>query len=157
MQQRSRLDNLLLMDFQAYSDVAEMLGAADVLLGIIDDEAGSFAVPSKVLSYLCAGRPVLLAAPGSNLASRTVARAEAGLIANPGDADELIRAARRLAADPDLRRIFAENARRYAKSAFDIHTIGRRFEMVLAEAVQSHTREARGDAYAPAYPRVAAD
>ena len=42
-------------------------------------------------------------------------------------------------------------------AAFDIHTIGRRFESVLAEAVQSSTQEARGRSYTPAYPRVAAD
>jgi len=157
MQQRSRLDNLLLMDFQPYSDVSGMLGAADVLVGIIDEEAGSFAVPSKVLSYLCAGRAVLLAAPRNNLASRTVARAEAGMVARPHDSLELIRAAHRLAAEPALRRSFADNARRYAMAAFDIHTIGRRFESVLAEAVRSSTQEARGRSYTPAYPRVAAD
>jgi colanic acid biosynthesis glycosyl transferase WcaI len=42
---------------------AQVLAASDVLIAIIDSEAGSFAVPSKVQSYLCAGRPVLLAAP----------------------------------------------------------------------------------------------
>jgi len=158
MQAQSRLNNLLLMDFQPYSQMSDMLGTADALLGIIDDHAGTFAVPSKVLSYLCAGRPVLLAAPKSNLAARTIARAEAGMVVGPEDTEGLIRAARRLAAEPETRRMFAENARRYAMAAFDIHAIGRRFERVLMEAVEDGAlATSGGKAYAPAYPAVNAD
>lgn len=158
MQQRSRLNNLLLLDFQPYADMSFVLGTADVLLAIIDVEAGTFAVPSKVLSYLCAGRSVLLAAPQSNLAARTVARADAGVVVGPGDTEGLIRAARRLAAETELRQTFAKNARRYAMAAFDIHAIGRRFESVLMEAVEGAALQGSGGkTYAPAYPRVAVD
>ena len=47
---------------------------------MIEADAGKFAVPSKVPSYMCAGRPILLAAPKENLAARTVARANAGIV-----------------------------------------------------------------------------
>ena len=36
-----------------------MLAAADVLLVLLDASARTFSVPSKVLMYLCAGRPIL--------------------------------------------------------------------------------------------------
>jgi glycosyltransferase involved in cell wall biosynthesis len=158
MQERSRLQNLLLMDFQPYSEMSAVFGTADVLLGIIDDSAGGFAVPSKVLSYFCAGRSVLLAAPKSNLAARTVARAEAGIVVDPEDGEGLIRAARHLAAEPELRQVFAQNAHRYAMAAFDIHAIGQRFERVLMEAVEGAGLETSGGkSYAPAYPGVGAD
>ncbi len=157
MQQRARLPNLRLMDFQPYADVASVFGAADVLLGIIDSEAGAFAVPSKVLSYLCAGRSVLLAAPRGNLAARTVARAQAGLVVEPEDSEGLATAARQLATNAELRRTFAENGRRYALAAFDIRTISQRFERVLAEAVDAASIVTGARAYTPAYPRVAAD
>jgi len=157
MQQRRRLSNLALMNFQPYSDVSNMLGAADVLLGIIDDEAGSFAVPSKVLSYLCAGRAILLAAPKHNLASRTVMRAQAGIVAPPGDIAELIHTAHHLAVNPALRSQFAANARAYALAAFDIHAIARRFERVLTEAIEASAQDTRARVFSPAYRRVAAE
>ncbi|HTQ54355.1 MAG TPA: glycosyltransferase family 4 protein [Bryobacteraceae bacterium] len=156
MQVRSGLHNLILMDFQPYRDVSDVLGAADVLLAIIDNEAGSFAVPSKVLSYLCAGRPILLAAPRANLSSRTVVHAEAGITVRPEDEGELVNSARRLASDPGLRAMFAENARRYATTAFDIHAICRRFEAVLEEAAQSAAGRSLAHTY-ESYPRVATD
>jgi glycosyltransferase involved in cell wall biosynthesis len=134
-QQRSPRKNLVLMDFQPYAAMREVLGTADILLAVIEKEAGVFAVPSKVLSYLCAGRPVLLAAPGTNLAARTVLRANAGFTVDPDDSDGFAAAARGLAVDPEMRRGMAENARQYAIAAFDIHAIAARFESILREAV----------------------
>jgi colanic acid biosynthesis glycosyl transferase WcaI len=158
LQARSPLPNLLLMDFQPYARMSQVFGAADVLLGIIDNEAGAFAVPSKVLSYLCAGKPVLLAAPKTNLAARTVDRAEAGIVVSPDDIGGFISAARYLAASAELRGTFAGQARRYAMEAFNIRAIGAKFEAVLTEAVEEAALSRRaGRNFVPAYPRVAAD
>lgn len=132
--QRRPRKNLVLMDFQPYARMPDVLGAADVLLAVIENQAGVFAVPSKVLSYFCAGKPVLLASPSANLAATTLNRAEAGIRVSPDDVDGFIAAARRLAADPVLRRASGENARQYALSAFDIEAICLRFESVLREA-----------------------
>jgi len=157
LQQRARLRNLLLLDFQPYAEMSSVFGAADVLLGILDGEAGVFAVPSKILSYLCAGRAILLAAPKNNLAARTVIRAEAGVVADPEDVEGFIRGAKWMAGEPELRRTFAENARRYAVTAFDIHAIAAQFESVLREAVEATARrQHRTNTHTPAYSRVAA-
>jgi len=150
--QRSPRKNLLLMDFQPYALMSEVLGAADVLLAVIEKEAGVFAVPSKVLSYFCAGRPVLLAAPQANLAARTVLRAKAGVAVSPDDTPGFVRAACRLAADAEMRWALAGNARQYANSTFDIRAIGERFESILHEAAAF-----RPPVRAFAYPRVAAE
>ena len=40
-----------------------------ILLTLLDADAGAFSVPSKVLSYLCAGRALLAAVPSDNLAA----------------------------------------------------------------------------------------
>jgi len=149
--------NLVLMDFQSYSEMSEVLGAADVLLAVIEKDAGVFAVPSKVLSYFCAARPVLLAAPETNLAARTLLRANAGFTVDPDDTHGFADAARRLSADPDIRRVLAGNARQYAATTFDIHAIGARFELILREAAEAAAFSPGARAYDPAYPRVAAE
>jgi colanic acid biosynthesis glycosyl transferase WcaI len=131
---RHPLPNLMLMDFQPYGEISRVLGAADVLVAVLEKEAGVFAVPSKVLSYLCAARPVLLAAPAANLATRTLERANAGLAADPDDPDGFIAAALLLADSPRLRTTLGTNARRYATATFDIGGIGSRFESLLADA-----------------------
>jgi glycosyltransferase involved in cell wall biosynthesis len=89
-------------------------------------------VPSKVLSYFCAGRPVLLAVPGENLASKTVIEIGAGFAVEPGDLDGFCDAARRLIESPDLRRQLGQAGRRYAETHFDIGRIGDQFEALLS-------------------------
>jgi colanic acid biosynthesis glycosyl transferase WcaI len=129
-----RLPNLFILDLQPYSDLPNVLATGDVLIALLDREAGRFAVPSKVLSYLCVERPILLAAPSENLAARTVEAARAGIVIDPRDIDGFIAAARRLVADPALRQDLASSGRRYAEATFDLSAIADCFEHILAIA-----------------------
>ena len=67
-----KLDNLILLDFQPFELIPEVMGTADILVAILDKDAGVYSVPSKVLTYHCAGRPLLLSVPKENLAARLV-------------------------------------------------------------------------------------
>jgi glycosyltransferase involved in cell wall biosynthesis len=129
------IDQLVLLPFQPFDRYADVLGAADVLLAILEPGAGAYAVPSKVLSYLCAGRPVLAAIPDANLAGRIVLDNQAGLVVRPDDEEAFVAAAMRLSSDDDLRRQFGRNGRRYAEHSFPITVIADRFEQLLAGAI----------------------
>jgi colanic acid biosynthesis glycosyl transferase WcaI len=128
---REGLDNLLLLDFQPYSDLPEVLATADILLASVEPDAGSFCVPSKILSYMCAGRPILISVSSDNLAARIVAKADAGLVSQPGDDKDFIDKAVALYNDRNRCVEMARNARRYAQSTFDIDQIASIFEAVL--------------------------
>ncbi|MBX3112931.1 MAG: glycosyltransferase family 4 protein [Fimbriimonadaceae bacterium] len=121
------LENLVLLPFQPFDDLPEVMGSADVLVAILEPDAGVFSVPSKVLSYLCAGRGVLLAVPPENLAARIVADHGAGRVVAPTDADGFVAAAREMMADADGLKAMGSNARGYAERTFDIQAIGERF------------------------------
>lgn len=128
------LDNLLLLGFQPFEAMPQVLASADVLLTILEPDAGRFAVPSKVLTYLCAHRPLLLAVPAVNLAARIVTQISAGLTAEPEDVAEFVAGAKRLVADKSLRETFAANGRSYAELTFDINHFTDRFEQVFEQA-----------------------
>jgi glycosyltransferase involved in cell wall biosynthesis len=129
------LENLKFIDFQPYERLGEVLGAADVLLATLEPDAGPFAVPSKVLAYLCAGRPVLLAAPTNNLSSQIIRSTEAGLAVDPSDDAAWISAARRLASDAEFRLSSGRRARAYAEATFDIGRVATAFEVALSAAL----------------------
>jgi colanic acid biosynthesis glycosyl transferase WcaI len=138
------LQGLKILPVQPAEELPQVLAASDVLVAIIDSEAGSFAVPSKVQSYLCAGRPVLLAAPRENLAARTVVRANAGIVVAPDDTEGFLAAAAKLRADPQLRAELGANGRAYAERAFDLDRIADTFEEVLSGAAETtRSRESR--------------
>ncbi len=134
LESKPALDTLQLLDFQPYDQLPLALASADVLVTTLESDAAQFAVPSKVLSYLCAGRPLLLAAPRINLAASVVERSGGGIVVNPDCVAECVSGANRLAADAGLRFSLGENARRYAEREFDISAIAARFEDILARA-----------------------
>ena len=142
--QQRQLDNLVLLDFQPYSELPEVLASADVLLASVEPDAGSFCVPSKILSYLCSGRAVLISVPPQNLAARIIAEADAGFVCDPEDEKDFIDRAVELYEKQDLCARMARNARRYAESSFDIDQIGNMFEALLSGGnVDIHALSAR--------------
>ncbi|MBY0359188.1 MAG: glycosyltransferase family 4 protein [Candidatus Obscuribacterales bacterium] len=123
------LDNLLLLDFQPFALMPQVLATADVLISILEPEASSYSVPSKVLSYLCAQRPLLLSMPKNNLAAKIVLENKAGLVAETGE--EFIAQAQELFTNPQMHWQIANNARAYAERTFDITKIGSCFSEIF--------------------------
>lgn len=125
------LSNLIILPFQDNLDYPLVLGTADVLISILNVEAGSYSVPSKVLTYLCAGRPILLSVPPENAAAVIVELSQSGLISAPGRNEVLLNNARSLFEDEQSRHIMGKNARIYAETHFEIKTILKMFEHVM--------------------------
>ena len=132
--------NLVLLPFQPFARLGEVLASADILVAVLEPDAGIFSVPSKVLTYLCAGRPLLLAIPPENLAARIVARAGAGLAAAPVDRAAFLAAAATLAGDAKMRAEMGAKALDYAAKTFDIAAIAARFEAILDSAAGNRNR-----------------
>jgi glycosyltransferase involved in cell wall biosynthesis len=142
------LASLRVLPFQPYEQLPEMLGAADVLLALLGRELGSYSVPSKVLTYLSAGRPLLAAVPSENPAAQLIERTRSGIVVEPEDVDGFFLGAERLLDDAALRAELGARGRTYAESAFSITEIGDRFERVLAQALPT-----RGKGAAASDPR----
>ncbi len=128
------LINIHSLPSQPYELMPEVLSAGSVLIALLDEAAGEFSVPSKVLSSLCVGRPLLLSVPARNAAARIVRENSAGLLTPPGDSAAFVRAATRLYHDPELRGTCGANALAFSRSAFDIQPIARRFAQVCGLA-----------------------
>lgn len=125
------LPNLHVLPFQPYADVPDVMGTADVLVALLDAGAGTFSVPSKVLSYHCAGRPILLSVPPTNLAARIVLESGSGFVAEPDDIESFLAKAQEMRNSIALRITMGENALGYAKRTFDIEKITDRFEALF--------------------------
>jgi glycosyltransferase involved in cell wall biosynthesis len=129
---------LMLVDYQPYEQLPDMLASADVLLVVLESDASRYSVPSKVLNYLCAGRPVLALLPPDNAVANMVEAAEAGLVVAPGDADAASVALRSLLCSPAARDKMGTAARRYAERTFDVRRVGDRFESLLYDVYTGH-------------------
>lgn len=138
------LPNLRVVSFQPWEAVPDVLGSADVLIVLLEADAGTFSVPSKILTGLCAGRPILASIPLDNLGSRTILDAGAGLVVRPNEPESFVYAAKALRADPATRREMGRSARAHAERAFDIGPITDRFEQVIMSALTRQKEWSKG-------------
>ena len=127
-------DALRLLPYQPHDRLPEVLASADVLVALLEPEAGAFSVPSKILTYLCAARPLLVSVPADNLAARVVERSGGGVVVRPGDTPAFLAAAGGLLEDEKLRAELAKRGRLSADTAFDVSSVARSFETVLERA-----------------------
>lgn len=128
------LTNLSVRDWLDFADLPKALAGADLLAVLLEPDAGAYSVPSKVLTYLCVGRPVVGSIAANNLAARIITRAGAGIVCEPDDHRALVAAVRRFATDRALAAAAGAAARRYAEATFGIEGIADRFEAVIDQA-----------------------
>jgi colanic acid biosynthesis glycosyl transferase WcaI len=121
-----------LLPFQPYADLPGVLGSGDVLVVLLEATAGGFSVPSKTLSYLCAGRPVLGLLPPTNLAASLIELA--GSLALPPEPESLPAAATWLVgllADEERRTQLGAASRTVAEKEFALGGCADNFEKIL--------------------------
>ncbi len=113
------LRNLLLLPLQPVAALGQLYAAADVLL--LNQKAGvkDAVIPSKLLTYMASGQPVLAAAHSDSVASRLVREARCGVVVKPEDPTDLLEGARALRADASLRMEMGANGRVYAERNYN--------------------------------------
>jgi len=96
------------------------LAAADLLLVNERSTVGDMSLPSKLTSYLSAGRPVLAAVAADGATAAELGRTRgAGLVVRPGDPDLLARSIVELRADEVLRTAMGRAGWQYAHARLD--------------------------------------
>jgi colanic acid biosynthesis glycosyl transferase WcaI len=136
-EEAARLDvPLTLLPFQPYERLSEVLGSGDVLVVLLEQDAGAFSVPSKTLSYLCAGRPILGFMPAENLASQLVGDVDGFVLPpNEGSLPAAAEWVVRVLGDPEDQARIGKQSRALAEREFALEGCADRFEEILARVV----------------------
>jgi len=116
--------------------------ASALLVCLAGDAAVNLTVPSKVQTYLAAGRPIVAALDGEG--ARVVLEAGAGLACPPGDGAALAAALRRLQALPPAERArMGASGRRYHDEHFEPARLAQALASHLQDAVAAHAVHVR--------------
>jgi len=110
------LVNVGFLDPVAREEVPSLLASADIALVPLKDRLFG-AVPSKIYEAMASGLPIVLAAEGE--AADIVRDSQAGIAVEPGDAEGMAGALRRLALDRDDRQRLGQAGVNAAKTRFD--------------------------------------
>jgi colanic acid biosynthesis glycosyl transferase WcaI len=97
----------------------DFLAAADILL--VNERAGVFemSLPSKLTSYLAAGRPILAATESQSATAEMIEACGGGVVTLPSDPQALLDAAVGLGSDPDLAEHLGVVGQRFASDRLD--------------------------------------
>ncbi|MDT4891313.1 MAG: hypothetical protein QOE97_348 [Pseudonocardiales bacterium] len=125
------------LGYQPAEDLSDVLASADVMVALLEPDAGEFSVPSKVLSYLAAGRPTIALVPAGNPCADDV-RGAGGFVGEPTQAGALLAAQwLHTVSDPAALAVLGRDARALAVERFDIERITSEFESILGDAAVS--------------------
>ncbi len=130
-QARARqLDNLIFLPPVEKASVPELLAEADCGIAVLKAiPMFTTTYPNKVFDYMAAALPVVVAIDGA--IREVVEEAGAGIYVTPGSGEEIGKAIRRLADDPELSRGIGRNGRKYVEARFDRRELAGKMEEIL--------------------------
>lgn len=114
MVQERHLANVHFLPMQPKEEYPKVLAASDLCLVTLRKEVRTPVVPSKILSIMAAGRPVLASLPLEGDAPRLIAAAHAGICVAPESPQTLVEAIIKLHQDPSLLDEMGAKGREYA-------------------------------------------
>jgi colanic acid biosynthesis glycosyl transferase WcaI len=133
-----QIANLKMLPLQSKEDFPRVLAAADLLLVNQAPEVIDSVLPSKLLTYMAAGRPLLVAVHPHSTTAEVVRRAGCGVIAEPGQPDALARAIRGMAKELKTNADYGamgERGRHYAEEHFNRARVLSQWDSLLAQLV----------------------
>jgi glycosyltransferase involved in cell wall biosynthesis len=132
------LDNVVMAGRVQPEEMTLIYASASVLLLTLRDESGlSETIPSKLQSYLVAGKPVIASCNGE--AANVINKANAGLTCSAGDASALADTVIKLyKMQPEERVRLGNNGREYFKAHYHLNTCVTELVTHLQDVVARH-------------------
>lgn len=127
----SGLPNVRFLPFQPRGELCDVQASADVSLVTLAPGRGETSVPSKVIGYMAAGRPVVASVDLDCDTAEVIRSARCGVVVPPGDAAALAKALDSLIADEAERNVMSERARRAFEDRFAADAALRAYAEIL--------------------------
>jgi colanic acid biosynthesis glycosyl transferase WcaI len=134
---RSRaLKNVTFLPVLEQGEFEQMLVATDVALITQQRTVSDIVFPSKTVTLLSAGCPVVASVNSGSEVARVIQRSAAGVVVEPEDAEVLLRAIVDLAGRGETRAAMSERARAFAEESWDERRTLPIMEQQLEECVR---------------------
>jgi len=137
---RRRLTNIRLLPLQPVEGLAEMYSAADILLLNQKAAVKDAVIPSKLLTYMAAGRAVLAAVSEKSEAARQILNAQCGVQISAEDPMAMVEAVSQLRQDVAFRRKLGANGRAYALLNFTKQRVLLEYDELFQRVSSEKTR-----------------
>jgi colanic acid biosynthesis glycosyl transferase WcaI len=127
------LENVTFLPMQPKEEYLNVLHASDLCLVTLRKEVKTPVVPSKILSIMAAGRPVLASLPLDGDAPRLIKEAQAGTVLPPGQPELMAQAILKFSQDGDLGEQMGASGRHYAVQHLSLQSCVARLERLFQQ------------------------
>lgn len=140
-QERARgLPNVTFLPLQPGSVFPQVLAAADACVVSLNSDCTEVAVPSKVFSFMAAGRPILAVMEEGNDLARLVRDEGLGACARPGDPRALADEIRKMRQEPGLAEARGRTARDLFLRDYSMDACVQKYEDLLVRVARDGGR-----------------
>lgn len=129
------IDNVILLPFQPYEDIAHVFSLGDAGLIISKPGIGGSSVPSKTWSIMASGRPVLASFDSDSQLAKLIETCGCGVVAQADDTQALKEAVRKLYADRQMGLEMGQLGRAYVREQLDKKKCTGMYVSVMQNAV----------------------
>lgn len=138
----SGMTNVRFLPMLSKEEYAELLPASDISLVTLRKEVQTPVVPSKIMSIMAAGRPVVASLPLAGDSSKLIDEAKSGICVPPESPDHLAQAILRLYENSALAEELGRNGRSYVEEHFSIDVCAGAYEKMFRELLPGrHVKE----------------
>jgi len=127
------LDNIKFLSFQPREILSQVQSSADVSIVTLSKGKGKTSVPSKVLGYMAAARPVIASVDPDSDTWQLIEGAGCGICVDPEDVQGLSMAIESLYHDRERARLLGRHGRDFLKSNCDRNIITSHYEKLFVE------------------------
>lgn len=116
----NKRENIELEDFLPIPDLAQLFADASALIAVLEPVASTFSVPSKIMSYLSAGKPIVASIDPNNASAKILKESGAGIVISPdAPAIQFCKAVTKVISDSQIAISMSEAAQEYSQKYFD--------------------------------------
>jgi glycosyltransferase involved in cell wall biosynthesis len=133
MARKGLAKNIHFLPMQQKHDYPKVLAASDLCLVTLSKEVKTPVVPSKILSIMSAGRPILASLPLDGDGPKLIREANSGICISPGEPTKMARAILEIYHDTKLRSEMSLNGRKFALNHFSLHCCTLRLERLFKQ------------------------
>lgn len=133
---QSGLENIYKLPFQPYEDIPQTYATADICVSPMRAGFSYDIIPSKILTCMAAGRPVVAASEPDTETAQLIGDSGGGMIVTPESVSELVAALRKLRNSPELAAELAAKGRQWVVDHYSKPVVIETYDQVIRQVAE---------------------
>lgn len=129
------LKNMKFLPFQPREKLSSVQSSSNVSVITLHPGMGLSSVPSKVLGYMAAARPILASVDKNSDTAKLIRKARCGKIVKPGDCEEIAKGILYFRNNPEVCKIYGRNGREFLEKNLSRKYITEKYERLFLKSV----------------------